>query len=287
MSQMKVWIAGANGQLGKAVSKELEKDYTSFSLLETDIDECDITDAKEVRLYVNRFHPDIIINCAAITSLSRCEDNPLEAFKVNAIGARNLCAASNMIGAKFIQISTDDVFDGTARRPMDEFDAVCPVTVYGKSRLAAERYVKELNPRHIIISSSWIYGDGESNIVSKLIEQAKNNEVIEVPTDQISTPTSAKEIAKFIHHLINAGEYGTYHVTCQGMCSRYEFALKILELAGLSNTMVKSVLSNPERGVAHRSRMTILENMMMKLTSDYVMPEWQDALEDYIKTYHV
>jgi dTDP-4-dehydrorhamnose reductase len=279
MNKTKIWIAGANGQLGTAICNQL--DYSKYTLLSTDID-LDITDLDAVTSYVNMTHPNVVINCAGMTDLEECEKNMIQAYKVNAIGARNLSAASRAIGAKFVQFSTDDVFDGRRQVALNEFDSVFPVTVYGKSKLAGETFVRELNPKHLIIRSSWIYGDGEHNFVSRILEEAKTNSVIKVPSDQFSTPTSAIEVAKFILHLLETNEYGTYHASCEGMCSRYEFAKVILKLAGITDVTVEPILSSSNDSVLSRGRYTILDNLMMKITDSYEMPAWRDALADYI-----
>lgn len=279
MNKTKIWIAGANGQLGTAICDQI--DYDKYALLSTDID-LDITDLDAVNSYVNMTHPNVIINCAGMTDLNACEEDPIQAYRVNAIGARNLCAASRSISAKFVQISTDDVFDGKLQVALNEFDAVNPLTIYGKSKLAGESFVRELNPKHIIIRSSWIYGNGKNNFVSHILEESKTKSVIQVPSDQFSTPTSASELAKFILHLLETNEYGTFHASCEGMCSRYEFAKVILKLAGITNVTIEPAFSTATESVTGRSRYTILDNLMMKLTDCYEMPAWRDALADYI-----
>ena len=124
------------------------------------------------------------------------------------------------------------MFDGTAKRPLTEFDQVNPRTVYGKSKLAGENFVRGLAPRHMIVRSSWIYGKTKNNFVSYILEGLLTEDTIYVPVDQISTPTSAAELAKFIVKLIGSEEYGVYHASCEGMCSRYEFAKEIVRLSG-------------------------------------------------------
>lgn len=281
MNKTKMWIAGANGQLGTAICNQI--DYTKYTLLSTDTD-LDITNLEDVTSYINMTHPNVIINCAGMTDLEECEKDMIQAYKVNAIGARNLCSASRSIGAKFVQISTDDVFDGMHQVALNEFDNVFPITIYGKSKLAGENFVRELNPKHLIIRSSWIYGNGENNFVSHILKEAKTKSVIQVPSDQFSTPTSAKELAKFILHLLETNEYGTYHASCEGMCSRYEFAKVILKLAGITDVTIEPVLSTSGESVVSRGRYTILDNLMMKLTDSYEMPQWRDALSDYINS---
>ncbi|MDO4941994.1 MAG: dTDP-4-dehydrorhamnose reductase [Lachnospiraceae bacterium] len=283
MSKTKIWVTGAKGQVGKAICKEADK--LTYVIYSTDRD-LDITDMTEVSTFAHSFRPNIIINCAGMTDLTLCEENPLDAYRVNAIGARNLAAVSRAVGAKFVQISTDDVFDGVRQVSLNEFDTVMPITVYGKSKLAGETLVRELNPKHLIIRSSWIYGDGSHNFVSHLLETAKTRDTIQVPNDQFSCPTSAIELARCILALIETNEYGIFHASCEGMTSRYNFAKKIIKLAGLSDTVTIEpvIAASTNVGIVNRSRYTILDNLMLKLTGTYEMPAWEDALNEYMAT---
>ena len=160
----KIWITGAEGHIGTALLELLEG--VEYQLLPTDIHEVDITKIDEVTqfVYVNR--PDVIINCAGLTDVRACEEKPEEAYKINAIGARNLAVAARRIDAKLIQISTDDVFGGDDDAALCEFDDAHPTTMYGKSKYAGEKLVRELTDKHVIVRSSWLYGVGSSHSVS-------------------------------------------------------------------------------------------------------------------------
>ena len=137
----KIWVCGARGQIGQAVNDVVDK--LEFEMLDTDVDDLDVTDTDEVLRFGEMNRPDIIINCSGMTDISSCEENPSQAFKVNALGARNLAIVAAKMQAKMVQLSTDDVFDGKSTEPYTEFDITNPGTVYGKSKLAGENYVKE------------------------------------------------------------------------------------------------------------------------------------------------
>ena len=151
-----IWITGAEGRLGSALVALLKKDM-GIKVVGTDLD-VDITDMEAVEQCMKVYRPNVVINCASISDAEYCEKNMVEAFKVNALGARNLAAASRSANAKMIHLSTDDVFSGKAAGRLTEFDMPDPQSVYGKSKFAGENYVKELNPKHLIIRSSWVYG---------------------------------------------------------------------------------------------------------------------------------
>ena len=156
MSKNAIWITAAERRLGSSLVDLLKKDM-DHKVVGTDMD-VDITDMEAVEQSIKVYRPNIVINCASISDLAYCEQNMVEAFKVNALGARNLAAASRGVNAKMIQLSTDDVFSGLSAGQLTEFDVPDPQSVYGKSKFAGENYVKELNPRHLIVRSSWVYG---------------------------------------------------------------------------------------------------------------------------------
>lgn len=274
----KVWIVGANGQLGSAMNDLLDR--RQVKILNTDLDEVDVTEADSVLKFGEMNRPDIIINCAGLTSVMECENNVEKAYKINAVGARNISIVARRIGAKLIHLSTDDVFDGKSQTPYGEFDTPVPASVYGKSKLAGEQFVKDFAERYFIIRSNWIYGKG-NNFIKKLLELAKEKEVIHVSKESFGSPTSAKELAQFIIHLMESSEYGVYHATCEGTCSRYEFAEEIVKLAGLP-VRIEAVSDEEDELVVQRPTYTVLDNLMLRLLGNYQLSHWKEALADYM-----
>lgn len=278
MGKTKVWITGAKGRLGSTIIKML--DYTKYIIYATDID-VDVSDIEQVMSYIEVSRPDIVIHCAGYSDEALCERNQVMAYKINALGARNVAAATRKIGAKIIYISTDDVFSGEERKELTEFDMPSPHSVYGKSKLAGENFVRELNPRHLIIRSSWVYGGEGSkrDFVYQLLQKAKTESIISVPNDQISSPTSARALAEFVLELLHTKEYGIYHASCEGSCTRYEFAKTILKCAGIKDVEIQASLSEEK---SKKAKCTLLRNMMMEITQLYQMPHWKDELEGYM-----
>lgn len=196
----KIWITGAEGHIGTALLDLLEG--VEYQLLPTDIEEVDITKIDEVTQFVHVNRPDVVINCAGLTDVQECENNVDEAYRVNAIGVRNVALAANEVNAKVIQISTDDVFDKESRVPYNEFDNVHPRTIYGKSKEAGEKILTQLLNRFVIIRSSWIYGIGR-DFVDEVLRNVGQGKTMEVPNNQYAVPTSAKELAKVIRYFID------------------------------------------------------------------------------------
>ncbi|MCQ2516633.1 MAG: NAD(P)-dependent oxidoreductase [Saccharofermentans sp.] len=271
-----IWITGASGRIGKELVKRL-KANTENRVVATDKD-VDITDSKAVMSAAEIYRPDVIINCSSISDVKFCEENMIEAFKVNALGARNLANAARKVNAKIVQLSTDDVFASNGDIRLTEFDTPNPVSVYGKSKLAGENYVKELNPKHLIIRSSWVYGFGTSHFLSYIREKVAANESFTVPEYLISTPTCADTLADFICTIIEKSEYGIFHASSEGSCTRLEFARSVLEGLGADPN-----LAVPEKSEDGTVSSTLLENLMLKMTGLYEMPAWKEDLDKYLK----
>lgn len=285
----KILVTGCNGQLGRAIRKEYAASDVEF--INTDVVEgegvvsLDITDVDAVLKLVRAEKPDVIINCAAHTNVDKCEEQWDLAYKINAIGPRNLSIAATEADAKMIHVSTDYVFEGNGTRPYTEFDAPNPVSAYGKTKLEGENFVKEFAKKHFILRTAWLYGDGK-NFVKTMLALAENHDELNVVRDQVGTPTSAVELAKMIHYLEGTENYGTFHATCEGNTNWADFAEAIFKRAG-KNVKVNHVTSKQYKEMnpasANRPAYSILEDYMIKLTSDFVMADWQDALDVYMK----
>ena len=274
----KIWVCGSRGQIGQAVNDVVDK--LEFEMLDTDMDDLDVTDTDEVLRFGEMNRPDIIINCSGMTDIEACEENPSMAYKVNALGARNLAIVASKMQAKMVQLSTDDVFDGKSTAPYTEFDVTNTVTVYGKSKLAGENYVKEFTSKHFIVRSTWVYGKG-SNFITNFLQRAKEGGEIAVASDQFGSPTSANELARFLLHLVHTSEYGTYHATNRGICSRYAFAEEILKMTGKQVTLqpVPTVMDELSKV---RPAYAVLDNFIMSMVPVYDFPQWQDSLREYL-----
>ena len=168
----------------------------------------DITNEKEVLDFVRREQPDVIINCAAHTNVDACEKQWDLAYKINALGPRNLSIAATETDAKLVHVSTDYVFSGDGTRPYTEFDEPNPVSAYGKTKLEGEKFVQQFAKKFFILRTAWLYGDGK-NFVKTMLRLAKTHDEVTVVEDQLGSPTSASELAKMIHFLEPTGKLRT------------------------------------------------------------------------------
>lgn len=281
----KIIVTGCNGQLGRAIN-QVYANSTEYECVNTDVAELDITNIDEVTKLVAEVKPYAIINCAAHTNVDACETDVDNAYKINAIGPRNLSIAATQNNAKLVHISTDYVFGGDAASPYLEFDPTGPKSMYGKTKLAGENFVKEFAKEHFIIRTAWLYGDGK-NFVKTMLRLSESNDKVRVVCDQFGSPTSAIELAKAIAYLLPTDNYGLFHGTCEGSTNWADFTKEIFRLAG-KNTFVEAVSSeeysaNAKAIVAPRPSYSILENYMLKLTTNYMFAQWEDAIAEYIK----
>ena len=280
----KLLVTGANGQLGREISNMYEK-RDGIEVVRTDVGELDITDVDATVKMVKEVKTYAIINCAAYTAVDKCETDVDLAYKINAIGPRNLSIASSETGAKLVHVSTDYVFKGDGTKPYIEFDTPNPNSMYGTTKLAGEKFVQEFSDKHFIIRTAWLYGDGK-NFVKTMLRLAQNGPEVNVVGDQIGSPTSTKVLADIIETLMWTDNYGLFHGTCEGICSWADFTEEIFKLAG-KDTKVNHITSEEYANMfpasAKRPAYSVLDNYMLKLTTDHVAADWHDAIAEYIK----
>lgn len=288
---MKILITGANGQLGNELTSilaaqtseigPLDTQYKNCEVIAADVETLDITDAKKVDDFLDKTRPDVVFNCAAMTNVDGCEANLELALKVNAIGPSNLAKACSNIGAKLVHISTDYVFAGTGSTPYREWDPCAPESIYGKSKLLGEQYVREQTSRYFIVRTAWLYGYVGKNFVRTILNLAKEKKQIKVVSDQVGNPTNANDLAHHILKLALTENYGTYHCTGAGEASWHEFASLIVKYAQLDCEVLPCTTDEFPRE-AKRPQYSSLDNLMLRCTVGDEMRPWQDALLSYL-----
>lgn len=293
---MKILITGSKGQLGNELKDIINKGYSEIGkvsegiknsqVFDFDVDKLDITDLKSVKNVLSTIKPDVVINCAAATNVDGCESDEDFAFKVNSLGPRNLAMICDEIGAKLVQVSTDYVFSGVGEKPLTEYDLTAPYSVYGKTKLLGENYVREFCSKYYIVRTAWLYGYVGHNFVYTMRRLGKEKECINVVNDQIGNPTHANDLAYHILKLIETEEYGIYHCTGKGECSWYDFAKMIIELSG-EKCIVNSCTSEEYKTPAKRPEYSSLDNMMLRNTVGDEMRNWQDAIKSFIENLKV
>jgi dTDP-4-dehydrorhamnose reductase len=275
---MRIYITGSKGQLGRTLMRRLAQ----HDLLGVDLPEIDLTDLNATRSSLVAFKPDLIIHAAAYTDVDGAARNPDLAYRVNALGTRNVAVVCEALGASLLAISTNEVFDGTKSEPYLEFDPANPINPYAKSKLAAEHFVRDLTTRFYIVRTAWLYGLGGNNFVKKMINLADTNGKLRVVTDEVSSPTYTEDLITAIEQLINTGAYGIYHFTNDGACSRFEFAQKILELSGRAHIPIEPITLKDFSRPSTPPPYAPLRNFCGAHIGITLRP-WQDALADYLQ----
>ena len=292
---MKILITGSNGQLGNELQKivatgkaeigAVSEEIKNAEVFAMDVNILDITNLEQVKKVLNEVKPDVVINCAAATNVDGCEANQDLAFKINSLGPRNLAMVAEELGAKIVQVSTDYVFSGVGEAALKECDLVAPVSVYGKTKLLGEEFVRDFSTKYYIVRTAWLYGYVGHNFVYTMMKLGKDRDTLNVVNDQLGNPTHANDLAYHILKLIQTEEYGVYHCTGKGECSWYNFASEIMKLSGRNCTVnpctseeYKSMYPNS----ADRPAYSSLDNMMLRCTIGDEMRDWKDALKTFM-----
>ena len=292
---MRILITGSNGQLGNELQKivstgkaeigAVSEEIKNAEVFAMDVNILDITNLEQVKKVLNEVKPDVVINCAAATNVDGCEANQDLAFKINSLGPRNLAMVAEELGAKIVQVSTDYVFSGVGEAPLKECDLVAPVSVYGKTKLLGEEFVRDFSTKYYIVRTAWLYGYVGHNFVYTMMKLGKDRDTLNVVNDQLGNPTHANDLAYHILKLIQTEEYGVYHCTGKGECSWYTFASEIMKLSGRNCTVnpctseeYKSMYPNS----ADRPAYSSLDNMMLRCTIGDEMRDWKDALKTFM-----
>jgi dTDP-4-dehydrorhamnose reductase len=289
MASRTVLLIGANGQLGHDILQVWPDACPSDRVVPLTHSDIEVASARSVQNTLAEHHPDVVINTSAYHRVDIVEDEPGRAFEVNSTGPHNLALACADLGAVLIHLSTDYVFSGRGRargEPYAEKDSIEPLNVYGVSKAAGEMFVRYCWQRHFLVRVSGLYGVAGSsgkggNFVETMLRLAGTGNPIRVVDDQVLTPTHTLAVARQLATLSNSDAYGTYHATCQGECSWFEFAAEIFRLAGLSPHLGPQ--STAEAGnKARRPSYSALDNRNLRSLEMDCMPDWRDALGEYL-----
>lgn len=275
---MKVMIIGSEGMLGHDLVDilSLENDIST-----TTIDTLDITSIEKTIKTVKEINPDVVVHAAAYTDVDGSESNKDIAYKVNALGTRNVAVACRESDSALVYISTDYVFDGTKGSSYYEYDQTNPMSVYGKTKLAGEIYIRDILSKFYIVRTSWLYGLHGPNFVKTMLELAKTNDTISVVNDQIGSPTYTVDLATAIDQLIKKPAYGIYHITNSEFCSWYDFAQKIFDLSGVEIDLIPVKTEEFPRP-APRPKYSVLENYNWQMEGFSRMRSYKEALKAYL-----
>lgn len=280
-------LTGCRGQLGTELLRCLSSGQTELGpvpdalrdarVLPVDVDELDITDPEAVTAFVHEQRPSVILNCAAFTNVDACETQEPLAYRVNALGPRNLAAAAAETGAYLLHISTDYVFDGQGSTPCREDDPPHPVSAYGRTKREGEQFLLEACPDAAVVRTAWLYGYTGKNFVRSILRLLGERETVSVVSDQYGNPTNAADLADHLFRLIAVRAGGVYHCTGNGVCSWYDFACEIARLAGAAGRVLPCT-SQDYPTPTRRPAYSALDHTKLNLAVGDRMRPWQEAL---------
>lgn len=276
---MKILITGSNGMLGHDLIEVLKDNH---ELVLTTSKTLDITDKNKTLDIIKENNPDVVINSAAYTDVDGCETNQDLAYAVNGEGVKNLALACKEVDCPLVHISTDYVFDGTARDPIAEDGEIGPISIYGKSKLKGEEAIQEILDKYFIVRTAWLYGINGKNFPKTMLELAKNHSEITVVYDEVGTPTYTPDLAQAISKLIETDFYGIYHITNSGSCCWCEFAKYIFEIAGRDVNVVPVTASEFSRP-APRPSYSVLKNKKWMDNGFEPLRDYKEAISEYVE----
>jgi dTDP-4-dehydrorhamnose reductase len=271
---MRALITGAAGQLGQELAAILPRAQL------VDRAALDITDEERVWEVLTAQRLDVVFHCAALTDVDACERDPASAYRVNALGTRNLATVCGALGIYLIAISTDYVFDGRRRVNLEDAEPR-PLSVYGRSKLVGEVAVREHCSQYAVVRTAWLYGAGRRNFVRTVLRRAVMGEPLAMVQHEVSSPTWARDLAMALAQLARRRGVGTFHITNAGTASRYEWARTILALAGLNPELVMPVAEYPLP--ARRPAYSALANVRARALGIQLRP-WREALSVFLET---
>ncbi|HUX58045.1 MAG TPA: dTDP-4-dehydrorhamnose reductase [Bacteroidales bacterium] len=282
-----ILITGANGQLGNEL-KVVSKKFYGYDFIFTDTETLDLTSLKQISDFIQTSAPDWIINCAAYNLVDKAENDPEMAMLINGTAVKNITEAISGSECKFIHISSDYVYDGEANVPYNESSSTNPLSAYGRSKLAGEKYALVHNGS-MVIRTSWLYSSFGNNFVKTILKHAREKESLNVVFDQTGTPTFAADLAGAIMSIISgvirnqiALNSGVYNYSNEGVCTWYDFAIEIIHEAGLT-CIVNPVLTKDYMLAAQRPAYSVMDKSKIKENYNLTIPHWRSSLESCIK----
>ena len=277
---MKILLTGSNGQLGHDFKKIFNKKNIKY--IATDYKELDITSDKDLNKFFQE-NEEIthVINCAAYNDVDKAENDP-KTWLLNAEAPKNLALIANKIGAIFVTYSSDFVFDGLEKEPYTEKDILNPISEYSKSKVQGEKMVLESCKRSFVIRTSWLFGIGGNNFNKQVINWSKSRNELNIVDDQVSVPTYSMDLAEFSWKLIQTEKFGLYHITNDGIASKYDQAKYVLEKIGWNGILgrAKTVDFNLP---AKRPAYSKLDSSKVEKLLGEKIPTWQSGIDRFLE----
>jgi len=274
---VKVLVTGANGQLGYDVVRRLKEN--GIEHIGAGRNEFDITDEVSTKQFIEEYHPDVVIHCAAYTAVDKAEIERELCYRINVLGTRYVAEVCKTIDAKMVYISTDYVFDGKKGEPYEVTDKPNPINYYGQTKYEGELEVQRILNKYFIVRTSWVFGIHGNNFVKTILRLAEEGKEIRVVDDQVGSPTYAYDLAKYLIELIGVEAYGIQHATNQGNCSWFTYAEWVITSRFVNGTVstLLPINSNEYKTMAKRPKYSVL-SVRLLFTSNFSFQSWRQAV---------
>ena len=277
---MRLLITGGLGLLGEEIARVFEG---SAGIRTTDREEWDVTDPAACRREVDGFRPDVVIHCAAWTAVDRAESEPEVARLLNVEGTRNVARACRERGALMVTFGTDYIFDGASSRPYREEDPANPLSVYGKTKWAAEQALREEGGDHLLVRTQWMFGPAGRNFIRTILEKARRGETLRVASDQVGCPTFSRDLAGAVRNLLGARARGTVHFSSEGETSWFGLARHVLERCGLPAALLSPARTRDLPYPAPRPAYGVLSKEKYRAITGASPRPWEEAVGEYLE----
>lgn len=281
---MQILVTGAAGRLGgKLVEVLTERGHqvTGADIIGENVQRLDITDFTATRALVADLKPDLVMHPAAWTDVDGCAREPEKAIAINGFGTQNVGLAAASVGAAVLYVSSNEVFDGKSSKPCREYDLTNPTNPYAYSKWVGERAILNINPKHYIVRTSWLFAHGGKNFIQSILSAAQASKRLQVVTDEVANPTYNDDLAEAIMRLIETERYGIYHLVNEGACSRWTFARYALDKAGFADTPVEQIMSREWPRASVPPAYSSLSNLAARHLGITLRP-WREAVDAFL-----
>ena len=282
---MRILVTGAAGNLGKRLLKDLAEaghEALGADIVGDDVERLDICDFAATQALVRRLEPDLVIHAAAWTDVDGCARDPERALAINGFGSQHVALAAAATGSAIVYVSSNEVFSGRDRRPLDEFARPAPCNPYGYSKLAGEVAVAAHNPRHYIVRSAWLFAHGGRNFVQAILGAARAGRQLRVVSNEVANPTYTNDLSEAIVRLVASERFGTYHFVNEGACSRLQFARYVLDRAGFADTAIQAISSHQWPRPGSPPEYAALANHAGRMPGITLRP-WREAVDAFLR----
>ncbi len=282
---MNILVTGAAGRLGGKLVEILNTrghSVTGADIVGEGVVKVDISDFKATHDLISDVKPDIVIHPAAWTDVDGCAREPEKAILINGFGAQNVALAAAHIGAAVLNVSSNEVFEGTSSKPYREYDVTKPGNPYAYSKWVGEQAVMRVNPKHYIVRTAWLFAHGGKNFIQTILNAAKAGKALRVVSDEVANPTYNDDLAEAIALLIESERYGIYHLVNEGACSRHTFARYFLDRAGFQDVPLGKINSREWARPSVPPTYSSLSNLAARSIGITLRP-WQEAVDAFLE----